>query len=180
MIEWTITLVVAVLLASAIREWVFQPFFIPTTSMVPALDQNDRILVQRAFFDWHNLKSGDIVVFTRPPLDNRCSGPADDDLVKRVIALPGQSIYSQGDTVYVDGRPLPEPYLPKIDPFGPPIPNASPAHPYQVPPGDFYVLGDNRSVSCDSRFWGPIKGSSIVGKVILVWWHDGLPDFHWF
>jgi signal peptidase I len=49
-----------------------------------------------------------------------------------------------------------------------------------VPPGEFYVLGDNRTISCDSRYWGPIKGSSIVGKVVLVWWHDDRPDFRWF
>src|SRR5580658_284954 len=107
----------------------------------------DRILVQKAFFSWHDVHEGDIVVFSHPPLD-QCPGPQQGDLVKRVIALPGQ----------------------------PPI--ASSQHPYRVPPGEFYVLGDNRADSCDSRYWGPIKGSSIVGKVVLMLWHDGHPDFH--
>jgi signal peptidase I len=49
-------------------------------------------------------------------------------------------------------------------------------HPYRVPPGEFYLLGDNRAISCDSRYWGPVKGSSIIGKVVLVWWHDDHPD----
>jgi signal peptidase I len=117
-------------------------------------------------------------VFSHPPLDD-CPGPG-GDLVKRVIALPGQTIYSSGNSIYVNGRPLAEPYLPPDDPLGPSIPDASRQHPYRVPAGEFYMLGDNRADSCDSRYWGPIKGSSIVGKVVLVWWHDGHPDFRRF
>ena len=121
---------------------------------------------------------GDVVVFSQPPLDH-CAGPQ-GDLVKRVIALPGQTIYSSGNSIYVDGRRLAEPYLPDYDPLGPPIPGASRQHPYRIPPGEFYVLGDNRADSCDSRYWGPIEGSSIIGKVVLTFWHDDQPDFHRF
>jgi signal peptidase I len=64
--------------------------------------------------------------------------------------------------------------LPAHDPLGTPI--ASRQHPYHVPPGEFYVLGDNRADSCDSRYWGPIQGSSIIGRAILVIWHDNHPD----
>jgi signal peptidase I len=135
-------------------------------------------VVQKAFFTWHDVREGDIVVFSHPPLD-RCPGP-EGDLVKRVIALPGQTIYSSGNSIYVNGQLLAEPYLPHHDPLGPPIPGASSRYPYRVPPGEFYVLGDNRAVSCDSRYWGPIKGSSIVGKVVLVWWRDDHPHFRWF
>jgi signal peptidase I len=116
------------------------------------------------------------VVFSHPPLDH-CPGPQ-GDLVKRVIALPGQTIYSSGNSIYVNGRLLAEPYLPRHDPLGLPI--ASRQHLYRVPFGQFYVLGDNRAISCDSRYWGPITGSSIIGQVVLVWWHDGHPDLHWF
>ena len=73
------------------------------------------------------------------------AGRSEGDLVKRVIALPGQTIYSSGNSIYVDGRLLAEPYLPHYDPLGPPIPDASSQHPYRVPPGEFYVLGDNRA-----------------------------------
>jgi signal peptidase I len=175
LIETAVTLLVAVLLAGLVRAFVFQTFWVPTSSMVPTLGVNDRILVQKAFFTWHDVHEGDIVVFSQPPLDH-CGGPQ-GDLVKRVIALPGQTIYSSGNSIYVNGRLLAEPYLPQDDPLGPPIPDASSQHPYRVPPGDFYVLGDNRAISCDSRYWGPIKGSSIVGKVVLVWWHNDRPDF---
>lgn len=178
LIEAGVTIGVAVLLAGLVRAFVFQTFWIPSSSMVPTLGVYDRILVQKAFFTWHDVREGDIVVFTEPPADH-CGGPQ-GDLVKRVIALPGQTIYSSGNTIYVDGKPLAEPYLPPGDPLGPPIPDASSQHPYRVPAGEFYVLGDNRAVSCDSRYWGPIEGSSIVGKVVLDWWHDSHPEFRWF
>jgi len=174
---WGITLVLALVLAFGVRTFVFQAFSIPTTSMVPALDVHDRILVQKLFFNWHQLREGDIVVFAHPPRD-RCGGPSETDLVKRVIALPGQTIYSADGIIYIDGHQLSEPYLPATDPLGPAIPDASPQHPFRVPAGEFYVMGDNRAISCDSRFWGPIQGSSIVGKVVLLLWRNGHPDLH--
>ncbi len=174
--EMAITILVAVLLAGLVRTFAFQPFWIPTSSMVPTLGVYDRILVQKAFFTWRDVHEGQIVVFSHPPLDH--CGPQEGDLVKRVIALPGQTIYSSGNSIYVNGRLLAEPYLPHNDPLGPPI--ASSQHPYRVPPGEFYMLGDNRADSCDSRYWGPVIGSSIIGKVVLVWWHDDHPDFRGF
>jgi len=175
--ETAIMILVALLVVGLVRTFAFQAFWIPSSSMVPTLGVNDRVLVQKAFFSWHDVREGDIVVFSHPPLD-QCGGPQEGDLVKRVIALPGQTIYSSGNSIYVNGRLLAEPYLPHYDPLGPPI--ASSQHPYRVPPGEFYLLGDNRAISCDSRYWGPIKGSSIVGKVVLVWWHDDRPDFRRF
>jgi signal peptidase I len=173
--ETVVILLVAVLLAGLARAFAFQTFWIPTSSMVPTLGVYDRVLVQKAFFTWRDVREGDIVVFSHPPLDH-C--PGEGDLVKRVIALPGQTIYSSGNSIYVNGRLLAEPYLPQYDPLGPPI--ASSQRPYRVPPGEFYVLGDNRADSCDSRYWGPITGSSIIGKVVLTWWHDDHPAFHGF
>jgi signal peptidase I len=176
---WAVSLALALLLAFGLRTFAFQTFWIPTTSMVPTLDVNDRILVLKAFFNWHQLREGDIVVFTHPPRD-QCGGPAEADLVKRVIGLPGQTIYSAGGLLYIDGRRLREPYLPPHDPLGPPIPGATRQHPFHVPAGEFYMMGDNRAISCDSRFWGPIKGSSIVGRVVMLLWRNGRPDIHFF
>jgi signal peptidase I len=172
-------LALALLLAFGVRTFVLQTFWIPSTSMVPTLGVYDRILVLKAFFNWHQLSEGDIVVFAHPPRD-LCGGPSETDLVKRVIALPGQTIYSADGILYVDGRRLREPYLPPHDPLGPPIPGATRQDPFHVPSGEFYVMGDNRAISCDSRFWGPIKGSSIVGRVIMLLWHDGHPDLRLF
>jgi signal peptidase I len=177
--ETAVTILVAVLLAGLVRTFAFQTFWIPSSSMVPTLGVYDRILVQKAFFTARDVRKGDIVVFSQPPLDH-CGGPQAGDLVKRVIALPGQTIYSSGNSIYVNGRLLAEPYLPHDDPLGPQIPDASSRHPYRLPPGEFYVLGDNRAISCDSRYWGPINGSSIIGKAVLVWWHNTHPDFRVF
>ena len=177
LVETGVIIAVAVLLAGLVRTFAFQTFWIPSASMVPTLGVYDRVLVQKAFFSWRDVREGEIVVFSHPPLDN-CPGPEEGDLVKRVIALPGQTIYSSGNSIYVNGRLLAEPYLPQYDPLGPPI--ASSRHPYRVPPGEFYVLGDNRADSCDSRYWGPLKGSSIIGKVVLTFWHEGHPEFHRF
>jgi signal peptidase I len=174
--EMAITILVAVLLAGLVRTFAFQPFWIPSSSMAPTLGVYDRVLVQKAFFTWRDVHEGQIVVFSHPPLDH--CGPQEGNLVKRVIALPGQTIYSSGNRIYVNGRLLAEPYLPQNDPLGPPI--ASSQHPYRVPPREFYMLGDNRADSCDSRYWGPVMGSSIIGKVVLVWWHDDHPDFRGF
>jgi signal peptidase I len=177
LVETGVIIAVAVLLAGLVRTFAFQTFWIPSASMVPTLGVYDRILVQKAFFSWRDVREGEIVVFSHPPLDN-CPGPEGGDLVKRVIALPGQTIYSSGNSIYVNGRLLAEPYLPQYDPLGPPI--ASSQHPYRVPPGEFYVLGDNRADSCDSRYWGPLKGSSIIGKVVLTFWHESHPEFRRF
>ena len=160
----------------------FQVFSIPSTSMVPTLNVYDRILVQKAFFNWHQLREGDHrgIHSTHLPRRTTARGLAGTDLVKRVIALPGQTIYSAGGILYVDGRRLREPYLPPHDPLGPPIPGATRQDPFHVPRGEFYVMGDNRAISCDSRFWGPIKGSSIIGRVVMLLWHNSHPDFHFF
>jgi signal peptidase I len=177
LVETGVIIAVAVLLAGLVRTFALQTFWIPSASMVPTLGVYDRVLVQKAFFSWRGVREGQIVVFRHPPLDN-CPGPQEGDLVKRVIALPGQTIYSSGNSIYINGRLLAEPYLPQYDPLGPPI--ASSQHPYRVPPGEFYVLGDNRADSCDSRYWGPLKGSSIIGKVVLTFWHEGHPEFRRF
>jgi signal peptidase I len=177
--RWAITLLVALSLAFGMRAFVFQAFSIPSASMESTLNIGDRILVWKAFFNWHDVRQGDIVVFTHPPLDH-CAGPPATDLVKRVIALGGQTIYSAGHNIYVDGRRVPQPYLPSHDRLGPPIPAATRQSPFHVPRGDLYVMGDNRQISCDSRFWGPIKGTSVVGRAVLLFWHNGDPDLHFF
>ena len=101
LIEAAIAALAAVLLAGLGRAFAFQTFWIPSSSMVPTLGVYDRVLVQKAFFTWQDVREGDIVVFSQPPLDH-CGGPP-GDLVKRVIALPGQTIYSSGNSIYVNG-----------------------------------------------------------------------------
>jgi signal peptidase I len=168
-IEWLAVLSVALLLAFGVRTGVAQMFFIPSGSMLPTLQIGDRIVVDKLSYHLHAVHRGDIVVFRRPPLE-RADYP---DLVKRVIGLPGDTISSVGGRVYIDGKPLAEPWLPEPTPVTSPSPLSYPFslnHPYTVPAGEYYVMGDNRTDSEDSRYFGPIPGRLIVGKVAFVAW----------
>ena len=171
--EGIIVVVVAVLVAVLLRTFVVQTFFIPSGSMEPTLQIGDRILVNKLSYHLHGVDRGDIVVFSRPPAEN-CGGPEVNDLVKRVIGLPGDVISLSRGYVSIDGERLNESWLPAteqgITSAGPAGNTSNLAHPYRVPADSYFVMGDNRNDSCDSRYWGPIKQSEIVGKVeVRVW-----------
>lgn len=171
--EWIIVIVGAVVLAVVIRTYAFQTFYIPSASMETTLMTGDRILVNRLAYHFRDVHRGDIVVFARPPEEN-CAGPLVPDLVKRVIGLPGDHLTSKGDTVYVNGKPLAEPWLP---PTGRPL--ITPIDPITVGKDRYFVMGDNRGNSCDSRMWGTVKRSYFVGNVQLILWpisQFGFPD----
>jgi signal peptidase I len=171
--EAVIVVVVAVLVAVLLRAFVVQTFFIPSGSMEPTLQIGDRILVNKLSYHLHSVQRGDIVVFSRPPTEN-CGGPEVNDLVKRVIGLPGNVISLSGGYVYIDGKRLDESWLPAseqgVTVAGPAGNRSNLARPYRVPASDYFVMGDNRTDSCDSRYWGPINRSLIVGKVELRVW----------
>ena len=171
--EGVIIVLVAVLAAVLLREFVVQTFYIPSGSMEPTLQVGDRIVVNKLSYELHGVDRGDIVVFSRPPLEN-CGGPQVNDLVKRVVGMPGDLVSVSGGYVYVDGRRLDETWLPAAEQgTTSPGPSGTPYsldRPFRVPSGDYFVLGDNRGDSCDSRWWGPIPRSLIVGKVDLRVW----------
>ena len=171
--EAAVIVMVALLVAVLLRSFVVQTFYIPSASMEPTLQIGDRILVNKLSYHLHGVGRSDIVVFRRPPLEERsCSGPLVNDLVKRVIGLPGDTISLSHGKVLINGRQLAEPWLPAGDLTGP-GPGSAPyslAKPYKVPAGDYFLMGDNRTYSCDSRYWGPIPRSLIVGKVDLRIW----------
>ncbi|MGH9102887.1 MAG: signal peptidase I, partial [Acidimicrobiales bacterium] len=165
-VEWVLSVVVAWGAALALRAWVVQAFYIPSRSMVPTLEVGDRILVDKLSYDLHSVHRGDIVVFRRPPAD--VVDPNIQDLVKRVIGLPGDRISSSvTGQVLIDGKPIPQPWLPPGTAPGPAI------RPQVVPSGDYFVMGDNRGDSEDSRFFGPISGKLIVGRVVARIWPVG-------
>jgi signal peptidase I len=171
--EAVIVVVVAVLVAVLLRAFVVQTFFIPSGSMEPTLQIGDRILVNKLSYHLHGVHRGDIVVFSRPPTEN-CGGPEVNDLVKRVIGLPGDVVSLSGGYVYIDGKRLDESWLPSseqgVTVAGPTGNSSNLARPYRVPSNNYFVMGDNRTDSCDSRYWGPINKSLIVGKVELRVW----------
>ena len=152
---------VAVGAAFGVRAYVVQTYFIPSPSMEPTLMIGDRILVDKLSYHLHGVGRGDIVVFATPPKE--LADPAIKDLVKRVIGLPGDVISSSGGRVYIDGKPLSEPWLP-------PGTVTTGITRQKVPPNEYFVMGDNRSDSQDSRFFGPIPRSLIVGRVVLRIW----------
>jgi signal peptidase I len=156
-----VILVIAALVAFVLRTYVVETYYVPSTSMYPTLKAGDRIVVNKLA---GGVNRGDIIVFRRPPAEH-CGGTPVPDLVKRVIGLPGETVSGRAGQVYVTGRLLKEPWLPK----GGQTYTASFA-PRHIPSGEYFVMGDDRTGSCDSRTWGPVKQSYIVGKVFLILW----------
>lgn len=180
--------VVAMVAAFLVRTFAFQAFFIPSPSMgcegcpVHTLEIDDKIVVSKLSYRLHDPRRGDVVVFECPPAAScvakprssnvavralRFAGervglvpPSTEDYIKRVIALPGETVEARAGDVYVDGRILVEPYLPPeviTADFGP----------VRVAPDSLWVMGDNRQNSGDSRVFGAIKRDSVVGRTIL-------------
>ncbi|MEW6473006.1 MAG: signal peptidase I [Actinomycetota bacterium] len=180
--ELPLLLGVAFVIAFLVKTFVAQAFFIPSESMVHTLEVGDRVLVSRMSYRLHDPRRGDIVVFTSP-FETNGSGddrsipsriihtvlesvglrqPSTEDFIKRVIALPGETIEGKSGNIYINGRQLVEPYLAE-EPVG-----DFPAK--TIPDGHVWVMGDNRNRSSDSRVFGPIKKSKIVGRAILRIW----------
>jgi signal peptidase I len=163
-LEWALVVLVALVVAFTVRTFVVGTYFIPSCSMSPTLHIGDRIVVDKLSYDFHSVHRGDIVVFSRPPGELDKSIP---DLVKRVIGLPGETIASGPDgEVLINGKPIAQPWLTQSarDDPGRPITKE------KIPPGQYFVMGDNRGESEDSRYFGTIPGSLIVGHAILRFW----------
>jgi signal peptidase I len=132
-------------------------FTVNSTAMAPTLLPGDRVVVNTSS---RAIVSGDIVVFRRSPAE-ACGGPPVSDEVMRIIGLPDDTVEVRNDKVYVNGKVLPEPWLPAAtDESNPYTANYGSV---TVPAGDYFVMGDNRTRSCDSRMWGPVKRSYVVG-----------------
>jgi signal peptidase I len=168
---WIITIVVALLISTGTRAYAVQSYFIPTPSMTPTLMPGDRILVDKLSGTIHR---GDIVVFKNPPADR--DGPP--TLVKRVIGLPGETISSVGNQVLINGKPLAEPWLPTLVGICQEASEHIPTT--KIAAGHYFVMGDCRGDSDDSRYWGTVPASNIVGKVDVIMWRHGHPWLHWF
>jgi signal peptidase I len=176
--EWLVIVIVAVVAALLVNTFVVQAFSIPSASMEPTLLIGDRVLVNKMAYDFHAVHDGDIVVFRRPPKD---TATVDKDLIKRVIAGPGQLLAVSHCRVYVNGKPEPQTYLPRgwQDPSSeyctvwdaPGMLNLP--DPYRVPAGTYFVMGDNRKDSDDSRYWGPVPASYVVGRAFVRVWPPG-------
>ncbi|PLS76297.1 MAG: signal peptidase I [Actinobacteria bacterium] len=159
LVEWLAIIGGALLAALVIKTFLFQAFYIPSESMLPTLEKQDRVLVNKVSYRLHKVNRGDVVVFERPPNE----AGVIRDLIKRVVALPGETVEGKNGRVYIDGDVLREPYLP-------PTTTTGTFGPEKIPSGHVWVMGDNRSNSSDSRVFGSTPTSSIVGRAFVRVW----------
>ena len=169
-IEWVVVLVGALLVAMAVKTWALQAFWIPSGSMEPTLQVDDRVLVNKISYDIDDVERGDIIVFERP----EGWGVGDiKDLIKRVIALPGETVGVVDGVVHINGQPLDEPYLadgtltPDFFAESGCVPDCV------VPPDQLFVLGDNRTNSDASNHFGFVPFDDVVGRAFVRVWPPG-------
>ena len=167
-IEWAAILIIAAVISLVIRTFIFQTFYIPSGSMNPTLWKGDRIIVNKLAVTFGTINTGDIVVFKAPPAVAVDCGDTVADLVKRVIGLPGQSLYSVGNTIYVDNKVLHQTWSHYVSLGGSEI--APKNDPIVVPADHYFMMGDNHGNSCDSRTWGTVPRSDIIGKAFIKIW----------
>jgi signal peptidase I len=158
-VEWVAIIVGALAVAFVVKTFLIQAFFIPSASMFPTLQDQDRVLVNKLSYRLHDVNRGDLIVFERPPEE---VSSTINDLVKRVVGLSGEEISARDGIVHIDGRPLHEPYLDGV--------TTTDMAPVVVPEDHVFVMGDNRGNSRDSRSFGPIPEDLIVGRAFIKVW----------
>jgi signal peptidase I len=181
-LDWIVTLVFAVLIVLAIKAWVVNPYRIPSSSMEPTFhcarpeigcvgNASDRVIANRFIYHFRDPKRKEIVVF-KPPVRAalRCPGGG-GVYVKRIIGVPGDRWEERRGYVYIDAKRLDEPYVEasRRDNESHTLPNIQPTV-TRIPKDRYLMMGDNRSQSCDSRVWGLVPRSSIIGEVFLTYW----------
>jgi signal peptidase I len=175
-IDWLATITFAIVFVLAFEAEVAKPYRIPSASMEPTLhcarptpfclgSVNDRIVANRLAYWFSSPKRGQIVVFTAPASASKC-GASDGrtTFVKRLIGLPGDTVSERDGFVFIDGKPLSEPY---VDPA---LRDHETGSWPRIAPGHYFFLGDDRANSCDSRVWGTVTRSSLIGPVIVTYW----------
>ena len=169
--EWVTVLVVALVIAITVRSLILQQFYISGPSMESTMFQDNRVLVNKLSYRLHDIHRGDVVVFDRVTVDGQVV--QHDDLIKRVIALSGETISIEECKVFIDGELLNEPYLNDYD-LDQHIAEDRCRVPTMedtvIPDGQLFVMGDNRPQSFDSRMFGPIEEALVVGRAFVIIW----------
>jgi signal peptidase I len=155
--SWTRDLAVALGLALVIIIFLYQPVKVEGTSMAPLLSDQERIFINKFVYRFEPIERGDVVVFWYP-LDRSKS------FIKRVVALPGETVELRAGRLYVSGKELMEPYVPSSYLDGANYP------PLTIPADSFFVMGDHRDSSNDSRVFGPVARQFIYGKAVFAYW----------
>lgn len=158
-----VMLALALGLSWLLREYVVQPYEIPSGSMETTIMTDDKLFSEKISYYTGDIKTGDIVTFEDMEIPGRI-------LIKRCIATAGQTIDLEDGVVYVDGVPLNEPYTngQRSDPLGTTLTEIS--YPYTIPTGHIWVMGDNRTNSKDSRYFGAVAESTVTGRAWLIYW----------
>jgi signal peptidase I len=184
-VDWIATIVVAVLIVLGVKAWVVNPYRIPSPSMEPTLHcarpepdceggSSDRILANRFIYHFRSPRRGEIVVFHAPKAATAaCSGGI---FVKRIVGVPGEVWEERSGYTYIDGRRLSESYVlaSRRDDETKTLADIPPRGVLHRIPKDMYLMeGDNRAHSCDSRVWGLVPRSAIIGKVFFTYWPLG-------
>lgn len=172
--DWIGVLLIAAAAALGARTFVVQAYYIPSESMVETLEVNDRVIVSKLTYRFADFSRGDVIVFDCP--DDMVSCPV-DDFIKRVIALPGETIRFRSGDVYIDGVLLHEPYVGTLPTWSSGVPTrlegcaeSVVTDRCTVRDGWVYVMGDNRPQSRDSRWFGPIPQSTVAGRAAFKVW----------
>lgn len=169
--EWTKALLIAFGLAFLIRYFLFGSYIVDGPSMKPNFHTGERIIVNKLLYEFREPKRGEVIVFHAP--DNK-------DFIKRVVGLPGETVKVQGDTVFINGQAVDEPFLneaiEKAKQSGKTYNDLNWPE-SKVPEGTVFVMGDNRSDSTDSRMIGPVPFDNIVGRADIVFWP--VKDWQW-
>jgi signal peptidase I len=182
-LDWLVTITFAVAFVLTFEAEVAKPYRIPSSSMEPTLhcarpgnwclaSFNDRVIANRLAYDFGNPKRGQIVVFRAPPSTAICGGGEEGTFVKRLIGLPGEQVSERNGFVFIDGRPLREPY---VDPT---LRDQRTGTWPRISPDHYFFLGDDRIHSCDSRTWGTVPRSSLIGPVIVTYWPPNRIAWH--
>jgi signal peptidase I len=172
-IDWIVTIAGAVAIVLAIKAWVVNPYRIPSSSMEPTLHcaggpgceahLSDRVLANRFIYHFRSPHRGEIIVFKTPPqAQARCG--AGGTFVKRLIGLPGDVWSERNGFVYINGKKLDEPYI------KPDRRDTETHEQRRIPAGMYFMMGDNRQSSCDSRVWGPVPKKNLIGEVFATYW----------
>jgi signal peptidase I len=172
-VELLIILAVAFGLAYVVQAWVVKPYRIPTGSMEPTLDVGDRVLVNRLVYRFHGPHRGDIIVFHPPghgdTAVNGARTQASVTYIKRVIGLPGETLQITRGIVTIC-KPAGQNCHALREPYTQGAAKAPRYGPFTVPKDDYFVMGDNRDDSLDSRYWGPLPRRNIIGEAFLIYW----------
>ena len=155
-------LAIALALALLIRVFIAEPRYIPSDSMLPTLEQGDRLVVEKVSYYFHPPHKGDIVVFSPPPQLQLQGYESNQAFIKRVIGTPGETVAVLDGTVYLNNRPLAESYVLELPHYS--------LNPVPVPSGQLFVMGDNRNNSNDSHIWGFLPQKNIIGHAVFRFW----------